>query len=185
MGFGVKLSVGPILAGFIAAATLVVVYLLLVVLASPTIPSDLALRLAVSRNLPYLGVVAGLSGVQAYLAVYSRGLPCRLGKTKAVGAGSSLIASFTSFFGLTSVGCCGLFPFWVSLVFGGGAFGLGASTFFVNYSTPLTIFGLLIMGSSIALTVRKIRRSLNGRFQVGASPIKTPPGTGKMGGGSR
>ncbi len=184
MGLGVKLSVGPIPAGFIAAATLVVVYLLLVVLASPTIPSDLALQLAVSRNLPYLGVVAGLSGVQAYLAVYSRGLPCRLGKTKAVGAGSSLIASFTSFFGLTTVGCCGLFPLWVSLVFGGGALGLGASTFFVNYSTPLTILGLLVMSLTIALTVRKIRRSLNGIRPMGVSPVENLAGVGKIGGGS-
>ncbi len=184
MGLGVKLSVGPILAGFIAAATLVVVYLLLVVLASPTIPSDLALQLAVSRNLPYLGIVAGLSGVQAYLSVYSRGLPCRLGKTRAVGAGSSLAASFTSFFGLTAVGCCGLFPFWISLAFGGGTLGLGASTFFVSYSTPLTILGLLIMGSSIALTVRSIRRSLNGIHPVGVSPVENLAGVEKIGGGS-
>ncbi len=180
-----KRSVGPILAGLGTAVSLVAVYLLLVVLASPTLPSDLALQLAISRNLPYLGVVAGLSGVQAYLAVYSRGLPCRMGKTKAVGAGSSLIASFTSFFGLTTVGCCGLFPFWVSLVFGGGVLGLGASTFFVNYSTPLTILGLLVMSFTIALTVRKIRRSLNEIHQVGVSPVKNLAGVGKIGGGSR
>ncbi len=179
-----KRSVGPIFAGLGTAVGLVAVYLLLVVLASPTLPSGLALQLAVSRNLPYLGIVAGLSGVQAYLSVYSRGLPCRLGKTKAVGAGSSLAASFTSFFGLTAVGCCGLFPFWISLAFGGGTLGLGASTFFVNYSTPLTILGLLVMSLTIAVTVRKIRRSLNGIQPVGVSPVENLAGVGKIGGGS-
>lgn len=179
-----KRSVRSILAGFFTAITLVVVYLFLVVLASPTIPPDLALQLAASRNLPYLGVVAGLSGVQAYLSVYSRSLPCRIGRTKAVGAGSSLAASFTSFFGLTAVGCCGLFPFWVSLVFGGGALGFGASTFFVDYSTPLTILGLLIMGSSIALTIRSIRKSLNVTHQVPAPPAGKLEGIGRVGGRS-
>lgn len=162
----------PILVGFVTGISLVVVYLLLVVLASPAIPSDLALQLALSRNLPYLAAVAVLSGVQAYLSVYSRSLPCRIGKARTVGAGSSLAASFTSFFGLTSVGCCGLFPFWVSLAFGGGALGLGASTFFVNYSTLLTVLSLLIMGSSTALTVRSIRKSLTQTDRVRVSPIE-------------
>lgn len=157
-----RLRARPPLAGVVAAVALVSIYLILVVLATPTIVPGLALQLAVSANWPYIVVMAGLTGLQAYLAVYSRSLPCPLQKTNAVGASSSVVASFTSFFGLTSVGCCGLFPLWVSLVFGGGTIGAGASSFFVDYSTPLTLLGISVMVASIAITVRSIRRSLQG-----------------------
>ncbi len=164
-----RLRLGPLLAGTIAALVLVSTYLLLVVLATPTIVPELAISLAISRNWPFMAVMAGAIGAQAYLAVYSRSLPCRLRKTNTVGASSSAVASFTSFFGLTSVGCCGLLPFWVSLVFGGGAAGAGASSFFVEYSTPLTVVGISVMVASIALTVRSIRKSLAG-FPQGSLP---------------
>lgn len=157
-----RLRVGPVLAGVVAAAALVSVYLLLVVLATPTIVPDLAVSLAISRNWPYMALMAGAIGVQAYLAVYSRSLPCRLQKTNAIGASSSIVSSFTSFFGLTSVGCCGLLPFWISLALGGGAVGTGASTFLVEYSTPLTVLGIAVMAASIAISIRRIRKSLGG-----------------------
>ncbi len=156
-----RLGARPLLAGVVAAAALVSIYLILVVLATPTITPGLALELALSANWLYIVVMASLTGLQAYLAVFSRSLPCRLQKTNAVGASSSVAASFTSFFGLTSVGCCGLFPFWISLVFGGGAFGAGASSFFVEYSTPLTVLGISVMVASIVFTIRRIRGSLH------------------------
>ncbi len=157
-----KLEPHPVLAGVIAALALLSVYLLLVVLATPTILPDLAISLAISRNWPYMVVMATAIGVQAYLSVYSRRLPCKLQKTSAVGASSSAVASFTSFFGLTSVGCCGLLPFWISLALGGGAIGTGASTFLVEYSTPLTVLGISVMAASIFVSIRRIRKSIGG-----------------------
>ncbi len=161
----------PILAAVFAAVFLVAVYLVLVIVATPTIPSSLALRLAIFANWPYLAVITALSALQAYLYVYSRSFSCRLGRTRMVGTSSSVLTSFTSFFGLTSVGCCGLFPLWVSLALGGGAVGAGASDFLVNNGTLLTILGLTLMGASTVLAARSIRNSLN---RVRKIPIHLP-----------
>ncbi len=169
----------PAVAAFLAALSLVTAYLILVVVATPAIPSALAVRLAISANWAYLSLLAGASALQAYLFAYSRSLPCRLGRTKAVGTSSSVLASFTSFFGLTSVGCCGLLPFWVSIALGGGTLGVGASTFLVNNSTPLTILGLAVMGASIVFSARTIRNSLHKSPQALALNPKTRQTTGE------
>ena len=151
----------PTVAAVSAALSLVAVYLALVVVVTPTIPSGLALHLAISANWPYLAIITGMVALQAYLYAYSRSLPCRLGRTRVVGTSSSVLASFTSFFGLTSVGCCGLLPLWVSLALGGGAVGTGVSALLVNNSTSLTILGLTVTGVSIILAARNVRSALN------------------------
>ncbi len=171
----------PNLAAVLVALSLVAVYLVLIVVATPTIPSAVVLRLAISANGPYLTLIAGMSALQAHLFVYSRRIRYRLGKTRAVGTSGSVLASFTSFFQLTSVGCCGLLPFWVSLALGGGAIGTAASSFLVNNSTPLTILGLMVTGASTVFTVRSISTSLHASRQASAQnrEVPQPPGEAK------
>jgi len=57
-------------------------------------------------------------------------------------------------FVLTNVGCCGLFPFYISLLFGTGIAGA-----LVQYSQTLTAAGLGVMSLTIILMIRGIRKT--------------------------
>ena len=150
----------PALAAILSATFLLIVYLVLVVVATPTIPAGVALRLAVSANWPFLAGITLAIALQAYLFAYGRGIACRLGKTNGIGTSSSVLASFASFFGLTNVGCCGLLPLWISIALGGGATATGVSVFLIDNSTPLTVLGLGLTGVAILFAFRNIRNSL-------------------------
>lgn len=128
-------------------------YLLVVVLGSPAVEPTLAVRLALQLNGLSIAGISTVFGLQGALLVYSRQVACPARKTGTTGVSSSVFAGFTSLFSLASVGCCGLFAFWVALLLGAGA-----AAFLVEFSNLLTGVGLGVMALSVGLLARSIRR---------------------------
>jgi len=143
----------PVLLGVLASVVLFAVYLLIVVISSPQFTPATAVTLAVNFNGVIMAAIASGVGIQVFLLIYKRSLVCPIKGAGAAGATGSTFTTFTSFFTLANVGCCGLFPFYFSLIFGTGLAGA-----LVQYSQTLTMAGLGVMSVSILLMVRGIRK---------------------------
>ena len=144
----------PAILGLLASVIVLSVYLLVVILSSPQFTPIIAVTLALTFNGLIMAAIATGVGIQVFLQIYNRRLMCPIKGAGATGATSSTFTTFSSFFVLTNVGCCGLFPFYISLLFGTGIAGA-----LVQYSQTLTTAGLGVMSLTIILMIRGIRKT--------------------------
>lgn len=140
-------------AGLAAAAVTFALYLGVVIAATPTFAPAVVVGIVLEQNGPVMVLVSLGVGTMVGLALASRDAGCSIEDAGAAGAGGGAFGVFASMFALTSVGCCGVFVFWMGILFGAGA-----AAFLAAYSTPLTAAGLLVMAASIAVLARRVRR---------------------------
>jgi hypothetical protein len=125
-------------------------YLLVVVLTTPSLPALSAIQASFSANPIVIGGTSTAVAVQTLFASYGKSLfGCNLEKRSRLGTGSgSAVGSFFSFFSLVPLGCCGS---WLLLLsFLPSVLGTAASAFLIDYSKPLSY---VATASVLGLTV--------------------------------
>ena len=143
----------PALFGIIATISIFTFYLIIVVLTSPQFTPLIAVTLALTFNGMIMVAIATGVGIQVFLLIYNRSIACQIKGAGTAGVTSSTFTTFSSFFVLANVGCCGLFPFYISLLFGTGLAGA-----LVQHSQTLTTAGLGVMSLTIIFMIRGIRK---------------------------
>ena len=151
--------------GLIVAAITAVAYLAIVVVTTPNLPAEAALRAAFAINSPIiLGISIGV-GAQIFISSYGKSMGCSLDKKgKGVfgaGSGSTAVSSFFSFFSLVPLGCCGSWLLILSYL--PSVFGSTLSVALVQYSTLLSYIGLTIIFGFAALSAYKLNKELKQR----------------------
>jgi hypothetical protein len=146
----------------IMAAITAIAYLAVVVITTPSLPPEVALRAAFAINsIVIIGTSIGV-GAQIYISSYSKGMGCRLDKkTKGVfgaGSGSTAVSSFFSFFSLVPLGCCGSWLLVLSYL--PSVFGGTLSVALVQYARPLSYIGLAIVFGFAALSAYRLHTEL-------------------------
>lgn len=151
--------------GVAAGAATLAAYLLVVIITTPNLPADAAVRAALSVNYIVMGGTAGAIGAQVYFSSYGMSLGCEIGRKKTVmgtGSGTTAIGSFFSFFSLVPLGCCG--SWLLVLSFLPSVFGGSLSVFLIDYSVPLSYAALaLVMGFAAVAGIqlkRKLKRNV-------------------------
>jgi hypothetical protein len=148
--------------GIIVAAITATAYLAIVVVTTPNLPPEAAIRAAFTINLPVIfGISIGV-GAQIFISSYGKSMGCRLDKKRkgvfGAGSGSTAVSSFFSFFSLVPLGCCGswlLILSYLPLVFGGTL-----SVVLVQYSTTLSYIGLTIVLGFAGISAYKLHKEL-------------------------
>lgn len=148
--------------GLIVAAITAVAYLAIVVVTTPSLPPEAALRAAFAINSPIIfGISIGV-GAQIFISSYGKNMGCRLDKKKkgviGAGSGSTAISSFFSFFSLVPLGCCGSWLLILSYL--PSVFGSTLSVALVQYSTALSYIGLAIILGFASLSAYKLNNEL-------------------------
>jgi len=139
----------PVAEGTFYGLILIALYSLVIVASTPYLSPPTALQLALERNWPFFVLLpssfAAMMGVRRWLANRSA---CSIKKTEALGASTSVLSTFFSFFSLTLVGCCGLLAFWVSTLLG-----TTAVLALVELSIPLTLtaFAGMVLATLVML----------------------------------
>ena len=148
----------PIIKGGLFGIITIVVYLLVVIVTTPALLPQDAIKAVFILNSPIMiGTGMGV-GIQTYLAEYSKKIGCKL-RTKSTFSGNSggtVATSFFSFFSLIPLGCCGWWLYAISFL--PSIFGSGLSAVLINYSQPLAYIGLVVIFLFNGLTVLKIIR---------------------------
>lgn len=151
--------------GVAAGAVTLAAYLIVVIVTTPNLQADAAVRAAFSVNYIVMGGTAGAIGAQVYFSSYGRSLGCEIGRKKTVmgaGSGTTAIGSFFSFFSLVPLGCCG--SWLLVLSFLPSVFGGSLSVFLIDYSVPLSYAALaLVMGFAAVAGIqlkRKLKRNV-------------------------
>lgn len=152
--------------GIAAGAATLAAYLLVVIVTTPSLPVDAAVRAAFGINSIVMGGTAGAIGAQTYFSSYGKSLGCQIKRKKVVigaGSGTTAIGSFFSFFSLVPLGCCG--SWLLILSFLPSVFGGSISVFLIDYSTPLSYTALGTVMGFAALAGIQLQRRLkeNGR----------------------
>ena len=148
--------------GIIIGIITTLIYLIVVVVTTPSLPPIATINAAFSINsIIIFGLAIGV-GTQTFISSYSKGLGCRIDKKKkgifGAGSGSTAISSFFSFFSLVPLGCCG--SWLLVLSFLPSIFGSSLSVALIQYSKPLSYIGLAIVFGFAALSVFKLQREL-------------------------
>ncbi len=148
--------------GFIMAGATAVIYLLVVILTTPSLPPIAALNAAFAINsVVIIGTSVGV-GSQIFISSYSKSMGCRLDKKKkgifGAGSGSTAVSSFFSFFSLVPLGCCGSWLLVLSYL--PSVFGSTLSVALIQYSKPLSYIGLAIVLGFAALSAHKLHKDL-------------------------
>jgi hypothetical protein len=156
--------------GIIIGSITIVIYLLVVVITTPSLPPISAINAAFKINsIIIFGLAVGV-GAQVFISGYTKSLGCRIDKKKKekkgifrVSSGSSTaISSFFSFFSLVPLGCCGSWLLILSLL--PSIFGSTLSVILINYSKILSYIGLVIVLGFAALSALKLRRELKDQY---------------------
>ena len=149
--------------GLLVSISAISLYLIIVVLTTPSLPARTSVLVALETNwLMLLGIAVGV-GIQANLLSYG-GATCGIKRHRQISGASGLASGFSSLvsmFSLVSVGCCGTWLYLLSFL--PGLLGTGASALLVGYSMIFVIAGFLVMGASVAYTYLQISaaRKLN------------------------
>lgn len=148
--------------GVIMAVITAVAYLAIVVITTPNLPPEAALKAAFAINSPVIfGISIGV-GAQIFIASYAKSMGCRLNKKKkgviGAGSGSTAISSFFSFFSLVPLGCCGSWLLVLSYL--PSVFGSTLSVGLVQYSRALSYVGVAIVFGFAALSAYKLHKEL-------------------------
>lgn len=147
--------------GIAAGAATLAAYLLVVIVTTPSLPADAAVRAAFGINSIVMGGTAGAIGAQVYFSSYGKSLGCQIRRKKAVmgaGSGTTAAGSFFSFFSLVPLGCCG--SWLLVLSFLPTVFGSSVSVFLIDYSTPLSYAALAAVMGFAALAGIQLQRRL-------------------------
>jgi len=148
--------------GLIVAAITAVAYLAIVVVTTPNLPPEAALRAAFAINSPIIFGISIAVGAQIFISSYGKSMGCSLDKKKkgVIGAssGSTAVSSFFSFFSLVPLGCCGSWLLILSYL--PSVFGSTLSVALIQYSTPLSYIGLMIVSSFATLSGYKLNKEL-------------------------
>jgi hypothetical protein len=148
--------------GLIMAGATALIYLLVVVLTTPSLPPPAAINAAFAVNsLVIIGTSAAV-GTQITISSYSKSMGCRVDKIRngisGAGAGSMALSSFFSFFSLVPLGCCGSWLLLLSYL--PSLFGSALSVALIQYSRPLSYIGLVIILSFAGLSAYKLHKEL-------------------------
>ncbi|MEP6576807.1 MAG: hypothetical protein ABJB85_10300 [Nitrososphaerota archaeon] len=148
--------------GLIVAVATAIIYLLVVILTTPSLSPVAAVKAALTINsLIIIGTSVGV-GTQIFISSYSKSMGCRLDNKKkgvfGAGSGSSALSSFFSFFSLVPLGCCGSWLLVLSYL--PSVFGNTLSVALIQYSRPLSYIGLAIVFSFAALFAYKLHKEL-------------------------
>lgn len=140
----------PIVEGTIYGLALVTLYSLVVVASTPFLPPLTVLQLALERNGAFYLLLPSTFGIMMGLRRWlGTRAQCSTRKSQALGASTSILSTFFSFFSLTLVGCCGLLAFWVSTILG-----TAAVVSLVELSVPLSLLSFTGMLVAILFMVR-------------------------------
>ncbi len=144
--------------GILGGTVSFTLYSLVVVFTTPNLNPPVSLLVAMRMN-PHIviGMPLGI-GLQTYLTAYLKRSGCQLrGKASAVGgtATGSALSAFFSFFGLTQVGCCTLWLYYLSLL--PGVIGVAAAGFIVRYSVLLSDISLVLVWIPVFLILMRTR----------------------------
>lgn len=134
----------------------ITVYLLVVIVTTPALLPQNAIKAVFILNSPIIiGTGMGV-GLQIYLAEYGKKMGCNLKIKRTLGgnSGGTVVTSFFSFFSLIPLGCCGWWLYAISFL--PSIFGSGFSAVLINYSQPLAYLGLVVIFSFNGLTILKI-----------------------------
>lgn len=148
--------------GAVAGVATLAAYLIVVIVTTPSLPADAAVRAAFGINSIVMGGTAGAIGAQVYFSSYGRSLGCEVRRKKAVmgaGSGTTAVGSFFSFFSLVPLGCCG--SWLLVLSFLPSVFGGSLSVFLIDYSVPLSYAALAAVMGFAALAGLQLQRRLN------------------------
>lgn len=148
--------------GAVAGVATLAAYLIVVIVTTPSLPADAAVRAAFGINSIVMGGTAGAIGAQVYFSSYGRSLGCEVRRMKAVmgaGSGTTAVGSFFSFFSLVPLGCCG--SWLLVLSFLPSVFGGSLSVFLIDYSVPLSYAALAAVMGFAALAGLQLQRRLN------------------------
>lgn len=151
--------------GVMAGAATLGVYLLVVVVTTPSLPAGAAIMAAFGINSIVMGGTAGAVGAQVFFSSYGRSLGCEIRRKKTVmgaGSGTTAIGSFFSFFSLVPLGCCG--SWLLVLSFLPSVFGGSLSVFLIDYSVPLSYAALAFVMGFAALAGIQLQRRLKKNF---------------------
>src|SRR5215475_4587775 len=123
--------------GIIVGIITTLIYLIVVVVTTPSLPPIAAINAAFRINsIIIFGLAIGV-GTQIFISSYSKGFGCRIDKKKKgiFGAGSGSTA-ISSFFSLVPLGCCG--SWLLILSFLPSVFGSSLSVALIQYSKSLS-----------------------------------------------
>jgi hypothetical protein len=151
--------------GITVGIVIVVIYLAIVVITTPSLPAIAAINAAFKVNsIVIFGLAIGV-GIQFFLTSYSKGLGCRLDKRRkgifGGGSGSTALSSFFSFFSLVPLGCCGSWLVILSML--PSVFGSSLSVVLIEYSRILSYIGLAIVFGFAGLSALRLRKELQQR----------------------
>ena len=139
-----------------------VIYLVIVVITTPSLPAIAAINAAFKVNsIVIFGLAIGV-GIHFLLTSYSKGLGCRIDKKRkgifGGGSGSTVISSFFSFFSLVPLGCCGSWLLILSML--PSIFGSSLSVILIEYSKLLSYIGLAIVFGFAGLSALRLKKEL-------------------------
>lgn len=148
--------------GLIMTGVTAGVYLLVVILTTPSLPPAAAIKAAFAVNsVVIIGTSIGV-GTQIAISSYGKSMGCRLDKKKkgvfGAGSGSTALSSFFSFFSLVPLGCCGSWLLVLSYL--PSVFGSTLSVALIQYSRPLAYISLAIVFGFAALSAYKLHKEL-------------------------
>jgi len=151
--------------GIIIGLVTAIIYLTVVVITTPSLPTLAAINTAFKVNsIIIFGLAIGV-GTQVFLSSYSKGLGCRIDtKRKGIfggGSGSTAISSFFSFFSLVPLGCCGSWLLILSML--PSIFGSTLSVILIEYSKLLSYVGLVIVFGFTGLSALKLKKEIEQR----------------------
>ncbi len=148
----------PTVWGILAGTVSFGLYSLVVVLTTPDLSPPASLAIAMRMNTHVvIGMPLGI-GLQTYLNAYLKRSGCQVrGKATAVGgtATGSAFSAFFSFFGLTQVGCCTLWLYYLSLL--PSVIGVAVAAFIVRYSVLLSYISLVLVWIPVFPSLMRIR----------------------------
>lgn len=147
--------------GAMAGAATLAAYLIVVIVTTPSLPADAAIRAAFGINSIVMGGTAGAIGAQVYFSSYGKSLGCHIRNKKAMmgaGSGTTAIGSFFSFFSLVPLGCCG--SWLLVLSFLPSVLGGSLSVFLIDYSVQLSYASLAVVLGFAALAGIQLRKRL-------------------------
>jgi hypothetical protein len=161
--------------GIIVGVITAISYLLVVVFTTPNLSPMAAINAALKANsIIIFGLAAGV-GIQIFLSTYGKNLGCRINKkrNRIVGnSGSTAVSSVLSFFSLVPLGCCGSWLLLLSLL--PSVFGSTFSVILIQFSKPLSYFGLSIVFAFTVFTALKLIKELKERDEAVIKRIKVP-----------
>lgn len=151
-----------LLTGISLGTISILVYIIIVIVTTPQLPPSFAIKAAFSINpLIIYGTAVGV-GVNTFVSSYCKGMGCRVDKKRkgilGVSSGSTALSAFFSFFSLVPLGCCGSWLLVLSYL--PTIFGSALSVSLIQYSKPLSYFGLILVLGFAGISAFKLRSEL-------------------------